>query len=231
MWNENSPWPSDMLGYYKKMKVNFHAGSEVIAVNKYRNNAYPLEKGGTQNAMIVKSALYNLNHGDVVRRAGGGQNFQDVFSGKGSPEAIAAVLATFGDYQEKFVAAYGNLSYDNNYPVRVTADWLGDPDLSWHDTLQAISDEFIGLDCNGFVGNWLKRADAGLLLNEQSDPPTVRGATKKKRMSLDEIEEWDVAQSGTTAATSPRSRPLAPPAGNSGFASRRGTGRSCKNIF
>jgi hypothetical protein len=84
------------------------------------------------------------------------------------------------------------LTYEANYALKLTADLLGDPALSWQDTLQAISDEFIGLDCNGFVGNWLLKADSSLKLTEQSEPGTVKGKTKIKRMHLDEIDEWDV---------------------------------------
>lgn len=196
MYDNNSPWPSDMLKRYKNLKVMAGGSPVAVSVNRYRNNdasshASP-DDGGTQNALKVKDALLSLNSTDVTARAGGAVDYVNVFTGKGSPEAIAAVLGTLADYADRFVAKYGNLTYESNYAVRLTVDLLGDPALSWRDTLQAITDEFIGLDCNGFVGNWLKKADAGLKLTEQSGPGTVKGKARTKRMHLDEIDEWDV---------------------------------------
>ena len=196
MWDETSPWPSDMLGYYKKMRVMAGGSLVTISVNKYRNNdsgTHPSpQEAGTQDALKVKEALFGLNAADVVARAGGSSNYYNVFTGKGSPKAIGAVLSTFADYADKFVAKFGKKSYEDSYPEKLTADLLGDSNLSWQDTLQAICDEFIGLDCNGFVGNWLLRADSSLALTEQSSPGIVKGKGRKKRMHLDEIEEWDV---------------------------------------
>ncbi|WP_446807908.1 hypothetical protein ACH50O_11355 [Methylomonas sp. 2BW1-5-20] len=197
MWNENSPWPSDMLGYYKKIKLKAAGTPVTISVNRYRNNdpsSHPsAEQAGTQDAIKLKDALLSLNMSNVLSRAGGANNYVNVFTGKGSPEAIGAVLSTLADYEEKFVKKFGGLSYENNYALKLTADLLGDSSLSWQDTLQAICDEFIGLDCNGFVGNWLLKCDSSLKLNEQSGPGTVRGKGKVKRMHLKDIEEWDVA--------------------------------------
>jgi hypothetical protein len=140
MWDETSPWPSDMIGYYKKMKVMAGGSPVSIAVNKYRNNdqaSHPTpQDAGTQEAMKVKEALFSLNPGDAVARAGGSSNFYNVFSGKGAPQAIAAVLSTFADYGDKFVAKYSKRTYERDYGVRLTADLLGDPQLSWQDTLQ-----------------------------------------------------------------------------------------------
>ncbi len=196
MYDYNSPWPSDMLKRYKNLKVMAGGSAVTVSVNRYRNNdakSHPSpDGGGTQNALKVKNALLGLNYTDVVARAGGALDYVNVFTGKGSPEAIKAVLETFANYADKFVAKYGNRTYEADYAVKLTADLLGDPALSWQDTLQAITDEFIGLDCNGFAGNWLKKADVGLKLTEQSDPGTVRRAAKTKRMHLDEIDEWDV---------------------------------------
>lgn len=196
MWDATSPWPSDMLGYYKNIKVMAGGSLVTVSVNRYRNNDAAshasAQAAGTQDAIKVKDALLGLGAADVMRRAGGAVQYVNVFTGKGSPEAIGAVLATLADYAEKFVKKYGGLTYENGYALKLTADLLGDPALSWQDTLQAICDEFIGLDCNGFVGNWLLKADSDLKLTEQSGPGTVKGRGKKKRMHLDEIEEWDV---------------------------------------
>ena len=194
MWDETSPWPSDMLGYYKNIKVPAATTTATISVNTYRNNDAAShtspDDGGTQDALKVKDALLGLNSGDVLRRAGGAVNYVNVFTGKGSPEAISAVMSTLVDYSDKFIAKY--LKAAGNPVLQKTAAWMDDPSLSWEEALQAISDEFIGLDCNGFVGNWLKKADSSLRLTEQSGPGTVKTAAKVKRMHLDEIDEWDV---------------------------------------
>lgn len=196
MWDETSPWPSDMLGYYKNIRVVADGSPVTISVNRYRNNdpgSHPsAQEAGTQDALKIKEALRGLNSGDVLRRAGGAVNFVNVFTGKGSPSAIGAVLSTLADYADKFVAKFGTSAYEKSYAEKLTADLLGDPALGWQETLQAICDEFIGLDCNGFVGNWLLKADSSLTLTEQSDPGTVRRKGKVKRMHLDEIDEWDV---------------------------------------
>ena len=69
---------------------------------------------------------------------------------------------------------------------------MDDSSLSWEEALQNIADEFLGLDCNGFVGNWILLCDKSLNLTEQSNPPVVKNAAKKRRMSFKDIEEWDV---------------------------------------
>lgn len=196
MWDSTSPWPSDVYLYYKGVVAKAEGQSLTVSVNKYRNNdaaSHPTPSGGgTQDALLVKNALLGLGYNDVITRAGGAQNYVNVFTGKGSPEAIGAVLSTLADYRVPFVKKYGGLTYESNYALKLTADLLDDPALSWNDTLQAICDEFIGLDCNGFVGNWLLKADKSLKLTEQSNPAVVKNAAKRRRQSLSEIEEWDI---------------------------------------
>ena len=142
-----------------------------IAVNAYRNNdsgSHPTAAdGGTQDALSIKDALAGMS-GDVHSRAGGAVSYVDVFTGKGTPEAIAAVMQCFYDYSDRFISTFGKDKVGS--PRRKCADWLADEDTSWQDTLQTICHEFIGLDCNGFVGNWLKRVDHSLLLGPQQGP-------------------------------------------------------------
>jgi hypothetical protein len=196
MYGANSPWPSQMLSTYKNIK--FKAGGSLVnvSVNRYRNNDSGSHSSaaaaGTQDAIKVKDALLGLGGSDVLSRAGGAQSYVNVFTGKGSPEAIGAVLSTLADYADRFVPKYSGLNYSSGYALKLTADLLGDPQLSWQDTLQAICDEFIGLDCNGFVGNWMVKADPALRLYEQSGPGPVKGKGKIKRLHLGEIEAWDV---------------------------------------
>ena len=159
-------YPSDVLDLYKNMQFTVGGDSVSIAVNRYRNNdagVHPTAAdGGTQDALSIKDALMSLDSGNIWSRAGGTVSYVDVFTGKGSPEAIAAVMKCFYDYSDRFIKAFGK--DPKGTPRRKCADWMADPDTSWQDALQAISNEFIGLDCNGFVGNWLKKIDHALLL-------------------------------------------------------------------
>lgn len=186
-------YPSDMLDLYKSMKFSVGGEPVSIAVNAYRNNDaahYPsAAKGGTQDALSIKDALAGVSS-DAIHRAGGAQNYMDAFSGKGTPEAIAAVLQCLADNSDRFIKTYGN--YPEGSPRRKCADWLADQTTSWQDTLQAISDEFIGLDCNGFVGNWLKRVDHSLVLGPQQGPKEVYNKRKLSRTTVQEIQYCDV---------------------------------------
>jgi hypothetical protein len=124
----------------------------------------------------------------AIAKAGGAQNYVNVFTGKGSPAATAGVLQAMVDYSTPFIKKY----LKSSYPYSFVAQQMDDPSLSWEEALQNISDEFLGLDCNGFVGNWILLCDKTLKLTEQSNPPVVKNATKKRRMKFEDIEEWDV---------------------------------------
>jgi hypothetical protein len=173
----------------------FYVGGEQvwISVNKYRNNdaaSHPTPAdGGTQDALSIKDALMGLDMSTVLGRAGGAQSYVDVFTGKGNPDAITEVLKMFYDYSAKFIALHAN----SPIPVRKRcAGFLADPNLSWQDSLQAICDEVIGLDCNGFVGNWLKTTDYTLKLGPQQGPRDVYNARRQQRMTVGEIEYCDI---------------------------------------
>lgn len=192
MWNENSLWPSDVLGRYHHIKVRASGeATATIAIRRYRNNdkaSHPSAgEAGTQDALKIKDALMGAAPG-VIAQAGGAQNYVNVFTGKGSPAAITGVLQAMVDHSAAFIKKY----LKSSYPYSFVAEQMDDPSLSWEEALQNIADEFLGLDCNGFVGNWILLCDKSLGLTEQSNPPVVKNAAKKRRMSFKEIEEWDV---------------------------------------
>ena len=57
--------------------------------------------------------------------------------------------------------------------------------------MQAICDKYIGLDCNGFVGNWA--AENGVKrFTSQTAPPDIARVFPEKRASLSEVEPLDV---------------------------------------
>jgi hypothetical protein len=186
-------YPSDMLGLYQNMKFSVGGEPVAIAVNAYRNNdsgAHPTAAdGGTQDALSIKDALAGIS-GDVHSRAGGAVSYVDVFTGKGTPEAVTAVMQCFYDYSDRFISTFGKDKVGS--PRRKCADWLADEDTGWQVTLQTICHEFIGLDCNGFVGNWLKRVDHSLLLGPQQGPRDVYNKRKVVRKTVQEIAYCDV---------------------------------------
>jgi hypothetical protein len=186
-------YPSDMLDLYRNIRFSVGGEPVSIAVNAYRNNNAATHKsaadGGTQDALSIKDALAGMS-GDVIRRAGGAQNYMGVFSGKGSPEAIGAVMQCFFDYSDRFIKAYGK--DPEGSPRRKCADWLADENASWQDALQRVCHEFIGLDCNGFVGNWLSRIDHSLRLGPQQGPKEVYEKRRIVRKTVREIAYCDV---------------------------------------
>jgi hypothetical protein len=192
MWDESSLWPSDVLGRYRNILVNASGVvTAAIAIRRYRNNdagSHPTPaKAGTQDALKIKDALMGVAPG-AIAKAGGAQNYVNVFTGKGSPAAITGVLQAMVDYSAPFITKY----LKSSYPYSFVAQQMDDPSLSWAEALQNIADEFLGLDCNGFVGNWILLCDKTLKLTEQSNPPVVKNAAKKRRMKFEDIEEWDV---------------------------------------
>ena len=185
-------YPVDMLNAYKKMTFSVGGQQVSIAVNAYRNNdagSHPsAAKGGTQDAISVKDALMSLGAKDVLARTGGASAFVGVFVGKGAPDNIMAVLTLFYDYSDRYIKAFGKSSGVR----RKIANWLADDNLSWQDTLQNISNEIIGLDCNGFVGNWLAAADHALKIGPNTRPRDVYDRRRVPRTSVDSIQGKDV---------------------------------------
>jgi hypothetical protein len=189
--------PSDMLAEYQKLTF-FIVGDSVVTikVRNYRNNDaknyISAAKGGTQDSLNVKDALLSLDYNNILTRAGGPHKFVAVFTGKGTPESIIEVMKMFYDYQDKFIAHYGKSSG----PRRQVADWLADKHLGWEATMQKIADVCVGLDCNGFVGNWIQNADHGLGYTPQSLPVEYfhKHQMKKRqlRATVDDIDAGDV---------------------------------------
>jgi hypothetical protein len=95
--------------------------------------------------------------------------------GKGSPWAIAGVLETLAVHSDAFIRAYAK---NKGTPEAKCAALLADDGLTWEETLQRICDEYIGLDCNGFVGNWLKVVQPDFKLNQNDRADNVRAKAK-----------------------------------------------------
>ena len=183
--------PSDLLADYKGLSVQAAGGVCNVAVNNYCNAHNPPEKGGTQTALQVKDALLQVGGSTaVLTGAGGAQSYVDVFTGKGSVNSISAVMGEFVDYSDKFIAKFASLGKGD---VRGRcAGYLSDDKLSWQQTLQLISNEIIGLDCNGFVGNWLKVVAPELKVGPNTRPRDIHAVRKASRTKVEDIEYWDV---------------------------------------
>ena len=182
-------WPSDMLSDYKNIRLTVEGVSVSVAVNCYRNNGHALEKGGTQEAIVVKDALLRAGGAKtVLARCGGPQQYFAVFSGKGAPAAIAQVMLCFHEFAGKFIDQNKN----GTGPGKKCAAWLADDNLSWQDTFQNISNAFLGLDCNGFVGNWMQQTEPTFKLGPQNGPKEFYSHRKHVRTTVDSIEYWDV---------------------------------------
>jgi hypothetical protein len=179
--------PSDMLDDYKAIPVRVGGETVSVAVNRYRNNAYAsAATGGTQDGVAVKGALLALDRG-MTAEVGGDQAFVDVFTGKGSPEAIAGVLAALARRAERFVHAHGRRSDAAGRVATALAGAGG-----WQARLQAVCDIAVGLDCNGFVGNWLRRCNPGFGIGPNA---SIRGIFNRRRRTREapaEVQYWDL---------------------------------------
>jgi hypothetical protein len=181
--------PAEALSAYKNMECSVAGGTAIVSVNKYRNaNKASAATGGCQDALVLKDRLRGVAK-DAWDRAGGSTAYVDVFVGKGSPWAIAGVLETLAAHADAFAKAYLK---SKGTPEGRCAAILANDDLEWEEALQRICNEFIGLDCNGFVGNWLKVVQPDFKLNQNDRADNVRAKAKAYRSNASEIEAWDV---------------------------------------
>lgn len=181
--------PAQALAVYKNLPVQTPDGIVTVSIDNYRNNNYPEEKGGCARAIVIKDALVQTDPG-VLSNAGGNQAYMDVFTGKGSPQGISAVLQTFAYRAATFQKRYQGV--DKRSEIGRCAAWLGDETLTWQDTLQRICDDWIGLDCNGFVGNWLRMVAPEFKIGPNTRPNDMKAKAVTYRTSLDDIEYWDL---------------------------------------
>lgn len=179
--------PSDMLADFKDISVVADGNQVSVSINRYKNAGHS-DSAGCADALVIKDNLVQLGSAAILSRCGGGQAYVDVFTGKGSPEGIAAVLTTLADYSGQFIRRYKGAGG----PTKKIVDWLSDDSLAWDETLQNVCDTFLGLDCNGFAGNWLKKCDYTLRIGPNTRIQDILAARKVARTSIDEIEYADV---------------------------------------
>jgi hypothetical protein len=144
--------PSDFLDEYHHISVATQQGSFTIAVNKYRCSTP--EFGGTVDAEEVKDGFLGITNKGIIDEAGGVGPFVRVFVGKGSPEEFATVLALVAKYKDAFVKAYKKGSDTRGQCAKMMDGYRPE---QVREMLQAFTDKYLGLDCNGWVGNFVKR--------------------------------------------------------------------------
>jgi hypothetical protein len=191
-------YPHDLYNEYKNLSVQCDANFVTVSVNNYRNL-----KDGLVNAVSVKDGLLGLTGGSIASACGGNVPYMNVFSGKGSPGCITTVLEFVYSYRQKFIKTFtGDTVQDPKFPndkkKRVESgkgEWARM--LAKHATsspqtlLQTFADKYVGLDCNGFVGNFVnvvnsKMADANTYIGEYYKKAIT------KRQTLDEIDIMDI---------------------------------------
>ncbi len=189
--------PEQMLWVYKNLPCVTPDGPVTVSINNYRNSLHKKDKPsdtdadvtGTEDAEKIKGYLLRVAP-DCAQRAGGMVAFVEVFLGKGSPQAICAVLQMFVDYSGAFIDLARRERAQGVYAQ--CAAILDDTDISWQDTLQQIADKWLGLDCSGFVGNWLKVAGPELKLNQNVKTNNVLSIARRKVRTLETIGPWDL---------------------------------------
>ncbi len=154
--------PLNMLVRYWGLKVPTPDGPVRICVNSYkcRTPAY----GGTAEEEKIKDAFIGVSKSKIISEAGGALAYVDAFTGKASPETFETVLALVYQYREAFVAAYGKTQTE---PYKTCAKILAN-DSDVGAMLQKFCDKYMGLDCNGFVGNFVAKANHALKLRANS---------------------------------------------------------------
>jgi hypothetical protein len=156
------PWKQ--IDAYADIAVKTSAGTLKAAVTQYRCvKKFGHGARGCEDALSVKDALLQTDK-NILKACGGGQNIVDIFTGKASVATIAQGLGVVFEYRRPFVEKYIK-SQDPHR--RKAAEILATPTT---DVLARFADAFIGLDCNGFVGNYLRPFPAVGGLNEQHDP-------------------------------------------------------------
>ncbi len=157
--------PRTLVDAYGAIQVTLDGGSTcTVSVRNYkcRNPSF----GGTVKAEAFKDELLFASKMKVLSDLPA-QRLVDVFTGKGRIGDIALAL--------RLVVRYG--------VVGTTGDVEGE--------LQKVCDEHIGLDCNGFVGNWAS-SNGITTFGAQTAPLDIGRAYPDKRKTLKDMQALDV---------------------------------------
>jgi hypothetical protein len=173
------PWA--LLFAYKTIPVRCDGQSILVEIKRYRN-----ADKGNDNAISVNNALMNVRGGEVARLCGGNGPFHEVFTAKGSPEAISTVL--------EFVYANREALLKINFNQRARCKELlgGSAALHPQTMMQKFCDEYIGLDCSGFVGNFIRRVKPTVGGPNSIISDLLKHHARGKRSTVDDVDALDV---------------------------------------
>ena len=178
--------PLGMLLRYWNLKVPTLEGTASIMVNSYKCSTPAF--GGTVNEEKIKDAFIGVSKKKIIDEAGGAHAYVDAFVGKASPETFERVLALVYQYREAFVSAYGKSHVE---PYKTCAKILSE-DARAERILQTFCDKYMGLDCNGFVGNFVSKVDHSLKLKGNSIQYEFFPKKTALRASADEVQAKDL---------------------------------------
>jgi len=179
--------PLGMLLRYWNLKVPTLEGTASVMVNSYKCSTPAF--GGTVNEEKIKDAFIGVSKKKIIDESGGAYAYVDAFVGKASPETFERVLALVYQYREAFLSAYGKSHIE---PYKTCAKVLSE-DARAELILQTFCDKYMGLDCNGFVGNFVAKADHSLKLKGNSSIQYEFFPKKTVlRASADEVQAKDL---------------------------------------
>jgi hypothetical protein len=186
----SSFYPSDLLDEYKSLWTRAESTLCTISINKYRCRIPGF--GGTVDPELVKDGFLQIEGGQILNEAGGAYAFVDVFTGKGSPNSIVTVIQAVYEYRLAFVKRFSGQPGVLGDCAAILKNNEGNPQKM----LQEFCDAYLGLDCNGFVGNYVARAKRSNMTNLVSFGPQTDIATflrvGKIRKSIDAMDDLDV---------------------------------------
>jgi hypothetical protein len=174
-----SSLPSSTIDAYGRVLVQLDAPliSVTVSVQRYACQT-PGYGTGQVDRMTYKDRLLGAIGGvrGIAREGMTVSGFVGVFSGKGTMDDIARCLR---------VAARHRIFHHTRPALPQSAQ------IAYQSALQGVVDAYIGMDCNGFVGNWaiynsVPGASASFL-------PLDWLSGRAQRMSLSEIQPYDIA--------------------------------------
>lgn len=164
--------PSQLRERLQNLQVNLDSPNPPVSVSvtKYACDLYG---GGQVKRKSYNDRLYHVARRDLLGMTN--NDYVDVFKGKGTIENIQKVLR---------LAARHRI-YFHDGPAAGPG-----PGLSVADGLRRVVDEYIGQDCNGFVGNWAILS--GLPGASAGRPPLDWLDHGRVRESLDDVRAFDL---------------------------------------
>ena len=173
----SSSLPSSMIAAYSRINVQLDAPlmSVSVTVQKYACQ-HPGYGTGQAERMQYKDRLLGAISGGRGIAANGmtASRFVGVFSGKGTMDDIATCMR---------LAVRHRIFHHARTLV-------ADAHLPYQSLLQRVADDYVGLDCNGFVGNWaIYNAVPGA---SASHFPLDWLAGRTARRTLAELQQYDV---------------------------------------